>query len=188
MLEKILILDFGSQYTQLIARRVRELNVYCEIIPYNKNIELDGSIRGIILSGSPFSVTDEKALRTDLSFIDYCPVLGVCYGAQYLAQAFGGKVQPSKKREYGKANLTNLIQDSLLEGITTDSQVWMSHSDTITQLPAGFELLASTNSIEVAAYKKKDAPVYGLQFHPEVTHSLDGKKSAGKLCVTHCQM
>lgn len=176
MLEKILILDFGSQYTQLIARRVRELNVYCEIVPYNKIIELDDSIKGIILSGSPFSVTDEKALRIDLSFIDHYPVLGVCYGAQYLAQAFGGKVQPSKKREYGKANLTNLVKDSLLEGITTDSQVWMSHSDTIMQLPIAFERLASTNSIEVAAYKKKDAPVYGLQFHPEVTHSLDGGK------------
>ncbi len=176
MLEKIIILDFGSQYTQLIARRVRELNVYCEIVPYHKNIKLDDSIKGIILSGSPFSVTDEKALRIDLSFLNHCPVLGICYGAQYLAQAFGGKVQPSKKREYGKANLTNLEQDSLLEGITIDSQVWMSHSDTITELPMAFERLASTSSIDVAAYKKKDAPVYGLQFHPEVTHSLDGKK------------
>lgn len=176
MIEKIVILDFGSQYTQLIARRIRELNVYSEIIPFNQTVELDDSVKGIILSGSPFSVTDDRALRMDLSSIlAERPILGVCYGAQYIAQHFGGKVEASQKREYGKANLAKVQNDPLFEGIADDSQIWMSHGDTIIELPSAFELLASTRSIPVAAYKQKDAPVYGIQFHPEVTHSLQGK-------------
>lgn len=181
MNEKILILDFGSQYTQLIARRIRELNVYSEIVPYNKIPELDDSIKGVILSGSPFSVTDEKALQVDLDkIINKKPVLGICYGAQYIAHKLGGNVMRSEKREYGKANLTKFFkEDRFLEGVAKDSQVWMSHGDTIAQIPDNFELLAGTSSIDVAAYKAKDDaydyPVYCIQFHPEVTHSLDGK-------------
>ena len=182
MQEKILILDFGSQYTQLIARRVRELNIYSEIIPYNKvPDELDASIKAIILSGSPFSVTEEKALQIDLSkVIGKRPVLGICYGAQYIAHHLGGNVQRSEKREYGKANLEAVKKDRFLKGIKTGSQVWMSHGDTITAIPEGFKVLASTESIPVAAFKAKkksyDAPVYCIQFHPEVTHSIDGKQ------------
>jgi len=180
MSDKILILDFGSQYTQLIARRVRELNVYSEIVPFNKIPSLDESYKGIILSGSPFSVTDEQALQTDLNqLIGRLPVLGVCYGAQYIAHAYGGKVQRSEKREYGKALLSRQYgNDQLLEGLSNNSQVWMSHGDTIMELPPQFELLAGTEDIEVAAFRSKSdafsAPVYCLQFHPEVTHSLDG--------------
>ena len=182
MNEKILILDFGSQYTQLIARRIRELNVYSEIVPYNKIPDLDDSYRGIILSGSPFSVTDEKALRTDLDkIIGQRPVLGVCYGAQYIAQHFGGKVERSQKREYGKAQLSRVFkQDAFLNDVPLDSQVWMSHGDTIMEIPEQFELLAGTESINVAAFKAKEGafeqPVYCIQFHPEVSHSLDGMK------------
>jgi len=181
MNQKILILDFGSQYTQLIARRVRELNVYSEIVPYNKVPDLDEQYRGVILSGSPFSVTDDKALQADLQpFIGQVPVLAICYGAQYIAQQYGGEVYPSNKREYGKAMLSRQYQDDpLLADIPDTSQVWMSHADTIMELPTEFELLAGTESIDVAAFKAKngtfDAPVYGLQFHPEVTHSVDGK-------------
>ncbi len=180
MIEKIVILDFGSQYTQLIARRIRELNIYSEIVPYNKVVEVDDTVKAIILSGSPFSVADKNALQVDLNrYIGKRPVLGVCYGAQYIANAFGGKVERSEKREYGKAQLQKQAStDPMLEGISLDSQVWMSHADTIMQLPENGELLASTESIDVAAYKLHgyDAPVYGLQFHPEVTHSLEGKK------------
>lgn len=180
MTEKILILDFGSQYTQLIARRVRELNVYSEIVPFNKIPKLDNSYRGIILSGSPFSVADENALHFDLpALMGKLPVLGICYGAQYIANHFGGKVQRSEKREYGKATLSRQFgHDPLLEGISEDSQVWMSHGDTIMRLPEQFELLARTEDIEVAAFRSVEgaftAPVYCLQFHPEVTHSLEG--------------
>lgn len=181
MNEKILILDFGSQYTQLIARRIRELNIYSEIVPYNKIPHIDESIKAIILSGSPFSVADRNALRTDLdAIIGKRPVLGICYGAQYIAQQYGGKVQRSLKREYGKANLSRIHRaGELLKGIPMGSQVWMSHGDTIMEIPDDFELLAGTGSIDVAAFKSKngafDAPVYCIQFHPEVTHSLDGK-------------
>ena len=180
MKEKILILDFGSQYTQLIARRIRELNVYSEIVPYNKVPELTDEFKGIILSGSPFSVTDEKALRLDLStLIGKKPVLGICYGAQYIADFYGGKVQRSEKREYGKANLSRIFQENgFMKGISPNSQVWMSHGDTIVEIPEQFELLAGTESIDVAAFKAKEkvfeAPVYCIQFHPEVSHSLDG--------------
>jgi len=179
MQQKILILDFGSQYTQLIARRVRELNVYSEIVPYNKIPAIDDSIQGIILSGSPFSVTDARALHPEIDkIIGKKPVLAVCYGAQYIAQHYGGKVLPSDKREYGKAHLTNIQNDPLFEGIK-ETQVWMSHGDTINEIPNGFHLLAGTESIEVAAYRSDKEtftqPVYCLQFHPEVTHSIDGK-------------
>lgn len=180
MKEKIFILDFGSQYTQLIARRVRELNVYCEIYPYNKMPELDSEVKAVILSGSPFSVTDPQALRLDLNeVVGKVPVLAVCYGAQLIADFYGGKVQRSLKREYGKASLSSTeSDDALFKGFPSNSQVWMSHGDTIMELPEGFELLASTASIDVAAFKASDnkfeAPVYCLQFHPEVTHSLDG--------------
>lgn len=182
MNEKIAILDFGSQYTQLIARRVRELNIYSEIVPFNKLPSLDDSVKAIILSGSPFSVKDDNALHPELEqFIGKKPILAVCYGAQYIANHFGGQVERSQKREYGKANLSNIQQaDPLFREVAVDSQVWMSHGDTIMQLPEGFELLAKTESINVAAFKssngKFDAPVYCLQFHPEVTHSLDGAK------------
>lgn len=180
MTEKILILDFGSQYTQLIARRVRELNTYCEIVPYNKVPALDDTVKGIILSGSPFSVRQEDALRLDLNgVIGQRPVLGICYGAQLIADYYGGQVQRSEKREYGKAALTKIhTSDAFLKGVPTDSQVWMSHGDTIVKLPEQFELMASTESVEVAAYRAKEGafaqPVYCIQFHPEVTHSLDG--------------
>ena len=180
MHEKILILDFGSQYTQLIARRVRELNIFCEILPYNAQIQLDPSVKAVILSGSPFSVTDEQALKLDLDrIVGQKPVLGICYGAQLIADFYGGKVQRSLKREYGKAALSELHrEDRLLKDIPKGSQVWMSHGDTIIELPPHFELLAGTDSIEVAAFRSSNgafaAPVYCLQFHPEVTHSLDG--------------
>lgn len=176
MQEKILILDFGSQYTQLIARRIRELNVYSEIIPYNKPISFDATVKGVILSGSPFSVADADSLRMDLDMLlPQRPVLGICYGAQYIAHHFGGRVEPTNKREYGKAQLTDVVsEDVLFKSISPNPQVWMSHSDTITAIPVGFHPLASTESITYAAYKKDDLPVYGIQFHPEVTHSLEG--------------
>lgn len=182
MNEKVVILDFGSQYTQLIARRIRELNVYSEIVPYNKVLELDDSVKAVILSGSPFSVKDPNALHPNLEpIIGKKPVLGICYGAQYLAQHFGGTVSRSLKREYGKANLGKIHrQNPLLNGVEQGSQVWMSHGDTIQELPEQFELLASTADVEVAAYASKenafDQPVYCIQFHPEVYHSLDGKE------------
>ncbi|MEL7118946.1 MAG: glutamine-hydrolyzing GMP synthase [Bacteroidota bacterium] len=181
MNEKILILDFGSQYTQLIARRIRELNVYSEIVPFNKIPELNDSYKGIILSGSPFSVLDEGALHVDLKkIIGKKPVLGICYGAQYISHNLGGNVEASKKREYGKALLSNVNrEDILFENVSDNSQVWMSHGDTITAIPETFELVAGTTSIDVAAFRSKygayDHPVYCLQFHPEVTHSLEGK-------------
>ncbi len=180
MTEKILILDFGSQYTQLIARRVRELNTYCEIVPFNKVPELDETIKGIILSGSPFSVREENALKTDLEkIVGKRPVLGICYGAQLIADHYGGEVQRSEKREYGKAMLSEIHRNgAFLQDVPQGSQVWMSHGDTIMKIPPQFELLASTDSVEVAAYRAREdafgAPVYCIQFHPEVTHSLDG--------------
>lgn len=182
MTEKIIILDFGSQYTQLIARRLRELNVYCEIIPYNKFSRDDKSIKAVILSGSPFSVLEERALQVDLDeIIGNYPVLAVCYGAQYIAQKLGGKVARSEHREYGKAMLlpTN-TQDLLLSDLKDENQVWMSHGDTILELPSDFEIIGSTHDIPVAAYRSKPGAyahgVYCLQFHPEVYHSLCGKE------------
>ncbi len=182
MTEKVLILDFGSQYTQLIARRVRELNIYCEIFPFNRFPKPDAGVKAVILSGSPFSVADENALHIDLNqLVGKLPVLGVCYGAQYIAQQYGGSVQRSLKREYGKAHLSRIYQeDPFLKDIPQGDQVWMSHGDTIMQIPPEFELLAGTESIEVAAFRSKPEafaqPVYCIQFHPEVTHSLSGKQ------------
>ena len=176
MQEKILILDFGSQYTQLIGRRVRELNVYCEIHPFNHYPKIDESVKGIILSGSPFSVHQENALIPDLTGIKgELPVLGVCYGAQYLVHSGGGKVEPSNTREYGRAHLTVIDKESILfSGVSELSQVWMSHGDTITQLPDNYELIASTETVKNAAFKIKDEITYGIQFHPEVYHSVEG--------------
>jgi GMP synthase (glutamine-hydrolysing) len=195
MNEKILILDFGSQYTQLIARRVRELNVYSEIVPFNKIPELDDSIKGVILSGSPFSVKDDNALQVELGkLVGKRPLLGICYGAQYIANYYGGQVERSQKREYGKAHLAaHSTTDKLFEGISQDSQVWMSHGDTIAEIPEQFELIAGTKKIKVAAFCSKPEafpePVYGLQFHPEVYHSLEGAKLLGNfvhgVCACH---
>ena len=201
MTEKILILDFGSQYTQLIARAVREANVYCEIIPYHKPFEFDPGLKGIILSGSPFSVNEEKAPDVNVqNFITKVPVLGICYGAQLTAKRFGGIVAKSNKREYGRAILQRKKEDLLLKDVSEQSQVWMSHSDTIKELPEGFELLATTDSIPVAAFKyevqstkyKDDhgtsnlKPLYGVQFHPEVYHSKEGKKILNNFLVNIC--
>ncbi len=176
MQETILILDFGSQYTQLIARRLRELNVYCEIHPFNKIPAVDDSLKGVILSGSPFSVHDTEAPVPDLSGIrGKYPLLGVCYGAQYLAQQDGGKVMPSKIREYGRANLSFRDTNSpLMKNLSEGSQVWMSHGDTILKLPESYRIIASTGSVEVAGFQIEDEPTYGLQFHPEVYHSEEG--------------
>lgn len=190
MTDKILILDFGSQYTQLIARVVREANVYCEIVPFHKEIEYSAQLKGIILSGSPFSVNEEKAPMVDVkAMADKLPVLGVCYGAQLTAKIFGGNVAKSDKREYGRANFQVSQTDTLLENLPSNSQVWMSHSDTIKQLPEGFELLGTTESIPVAAFKSANTaanPIYGLQFHPEVYHSAEGKNILKNFLVNIC--
>lgn len=188
MLEKIIILDFGSQYTQLIARRVRELNVYCEIHPFNNIPEISPDVKGIIFSGSPYSVRQEDAPQIDLTkFHLKFPVLGVCYGAQYMAQQLGGEVQASSTREYGRANLNFVASgNKLFKNISLDSQVWMSHGDTITKIPENFELIASTDSVKVAAYQIKDTETYAIQFHPEVTHSTDGKQLLENFLVDIC--
>src|SRR5215510_1623464 len=190
MTEKILILDFGSQYTQLIARAVREANVYCEIIPYHKNFEYEPGLKGIILSGSPFSVNDSDSPDVNVQFmVDRVPVLGVCYGAQLTAKRFGGRVEKSNKREYGRALLHKQKDDVLLHDVMEKSQVWMSHADTILELPEGFELLATTESIPVAAFRKNGAgtnPLYGVQFHPEVYHSTEGKKILHNFLINIC--
>ncbi|HXR83937.1 MAG TPA: glutamine-hydrolyzing GMP synthase [Hanamia sp.] len=190
MTEKILILDFGSQYTQLIARSVREANVYCEIIPFNKEIEFSSKLKGVILSGSPFSVNDENALLIDVKKIsDKVPVLGICYGAQLIAKMCGGVVEKSDKREYGRSKLQIKIEDELLEGIKNDSDVWMSHSDTIKKLPEEFLITACTYNIPVAAFNSKQANnvIFGLQFHPEVYHSAEGKKIIKNFLVNICK-
>jgi GMP synthase (glutamine-hydrolysing) len=188
MAQQILILDFGSQYTQLIARRVRELNVYCEIHPYNKVPEITSDIKGIILSGSPCSVRDEGSpdVNTD-AFRGKLPLLGVCYGAQLLASKYGGEVLPSTIREYGRANLDHIdLHQDLLKEMTHGSQVWMSHGDTIKEVPAGFEVIASTESVRVAAFKVQGESTYGIQFHPEVTHSSEGKNLLRNFVVGIC--
>jgi GMP synthase (glutamine-hydrolysing) len=191
MTEKILILDFGSQFTQLIARCVREANVYCEIIPYNKNFVVDHHLKGIILSGSPCSVNDVDFPSVDIAALNSrVPVLGVCYGAQLTAKTYGGRVDKSNKREYGRAILqTKNGEDVLLKNISPNSQVWMSHSDSIVALPEGFEILATTDSIPVAAFKKTTTdslPLYGIQFHPEVYHSTEGKVLIKNFLVSIC--
>jgi GMP synthase (glutamine-hydrolysing) len=176
--EKIIILDFGSQYTQLIARRVRELNIYCEIHPFNKIPEMDKDVKAVILSGSPFSVRDENAPNPNLENIrKKFPLLAVCYGAQFLAKKDGGEVLPSKIREYGRANLSYVdCGDSLLKDVPDNSQVWMSHGDTISILPSNFKIIASTKDVKIAAYKIEEEDTYAIQFHPEVYHSTDGKQ------------
>lgn len=177
----VLILDFGSQVTQLIARRVRELNIYCEIKPYNDFV-IGEDVEAIILSGSPFSVLDEKRLYLELSeVVGKLPILGICYGAQWIAHYFGGQVQASDYREYGKAKLTKINgTDAIVQDIELGSQVWMSHGDTIKALPEGFELIGGTEDIDVAIFRSQpdrfEKPVYGVQFHPEVTHSLQGSQ------------
>lgn len=188
MQEKIIILDFGSQYTQLIARRVRELNVFCEIHPFNKIPAIGADVKGIILSGSPSSVRQQDAPEIDfMQFHGKLPLLGVCYGAQYLAQKLGGNVLPSDTREYGRANLHYTQLSSLLmQNIPSNSQVWMSHGDTIKTIPTDFEIIGSTDSVEVAAYHIKNTQTYGIQFHPEVTHSSDGKLLLQNFLVNIC--
>jgi GMP synthase (glutamine-hydrolysing) len=188
MAEQILILDFGSQYTQLIARRVRELNVYCEIHPFNKIPALTPEIRGVILSGSPCSVRDIGSPSVDLGLFKNMPVLGVCYGAQMIANQTGGTVQPSQHREYGRSKLTTIHHDNeLLKEITLDTQVWMSHADTITALGNEYEIIASTPSVKIAAFRKKDENTFGIQFHPEVTHTIEGKKLLHNFVVDICE-
>ncbi|WP_276481851.1 glutamine-hydrolyzing GMP synthase [Paraflavitalea pollutisoli] len=189
MTEKILILDFGSQYTQLIARAVREASVYCEIVPYHHKIEFDPSLKGIILSGSPFSVNDANAPLVDVDALHQkLPVLGVCYGAQLTAKQYGGRVDNSNKREYGRALMHKQKEDVLLKDVTELSQVWMSHADTILELPKGFDVLANTDAIPYAAFKKNgtEQPLYCVQFHPEVYHSIEGKKILKNFLVNIC--
>ena len=189
MTQKILILDFGSQYTQLIARAVREANVYCEIIPFSKEIEFSADLRGVILSGSPFSVNEANAPSVDVKAIaEKVPVLAICYGAQLTAKLFGGIVEKSDKREFGRAKLQVKDNHELLKDVKNDSDVWMSHSDTIVKLPELFSLSATTHSIPVAAFKYENghAKIFGLQFHPEVYHSVEGKKILKNFLVNIC--
>ncbi|MHB9142980.1 MAG: glutamine-hydrolyzing GMP synthase [Paludibacter sp.] len=175
-MEKIIILDFGSQTTQLIGRRLRELNEYCEILPYNKFPEQTDNIKGVILSGSPYSVYDPIAFKTDLSVIRAkFPILGICYGAQLMTYEAGGKVEQAGSREYGRANLSFIDRkDELLKDIQDGSQIWMSHGDSITKIPVGFNKVASTSDVELAAFKIEGEKTWGVQFHPEVFHTLDG--------------
>lgn len=193
MQEKILILDFGSQYTQLIARRVRELNVYCEIHPFNHFPKPDKSVRGVILSGSPWSVRDENAPFPDMEGIKgILPVLGVCYGAQYLTHKYGGEVMPSKTREYGRAKLVKVdIADPLFQGVTPGTQVWMSHGDTIMKIPEGYQITGSTEDVNVAAFRIEGEKTWGIQFHPEVYHTMEGSKMLGNfvrgICGCHAE-
>jgi GMP synthase (glutamine-hydrolysing) len=187
-MQKIIILDFGSQTTQLIGRRVRELDTFCEILPYNKFPFEDESVIGVILSGSPFSVYDEKAFHLDLKpIIDRYPVLGICYGAQLMAQTFGGKVEPAGLREYGRANLQWMEKGNpLFNDFVDNSQVWMSHGDTITHIPDNFRKIASTDTVEYAAYQLEGKQVWGVQFHPEVFHSLQGTQLLKNFVVDIC--
>lgn len=188
MQEKIIILDFGSQTTQLIGRRVRELDTYCEIVPYNKFPYGDESVKGVILSGSPFSVYDDKAFKVDLSEIrGKYPVLGICYGAQYISYTNGGRVEPAGTREYGRAHLASFVPDNVLfKGVRGNSQVWMSHGDTITAIPDNFKVIASTDKVDIAAYQIENEKVWGVQFHPEVFHSEDGTQLLRNFVVNIC--
>ena len=191
MNDKIIILDFGSQYTQLIARVVREANVFCEIIPFNKTIEFDDTIKGVILSGSPCSVNEENAPEADIAAIaEKVPVLGICYGAQLTAKMYGGLVSKSNKREYGRANLEISQQTLITEGIENNSHVWMSHSDTVQTLPIGFKVIGKTDNISIAAFENEainENKIVGLQFHPEVYHSAEGKKIIENFLVKICK-
>lgn len=190
MTEKILILDFGSQYTQLIARNIRELNVYCEIVPFYTPIQYDSTLKGIVLSGSPSSVNEENAPMVDVKAMnEKLPVLGICYGAQLTTKLYGGRVEKSSSREYGRAKLSTIHHEHrILEGIQENNQVWMSHADTITQLADNAVVIANTDSIPVAAFAIQDTPnpLIGLQFHPEVTHSENGKKIIENFVVNIC--
>lgn len=188
MTEKILIVDFGSQYTQLIARRVRELSVYCEIYPFNKIPVLDASVKGVILSGSPYSVRDKEAPKPDISAIKgHLPLLGVCYGAQMLASEYGGEVCGAPSREYGRAMLSVADSaDPLVSGLPSPTQVWMSHGDTITAIPDNYKIIASTESVPVAAFRIAGERTWGIQFHPEVYHSTDGLKLLSNFVLGIC--
>ncbi|MFD3394030.1 glutamine-hydrolyzing GMP synthase [Aquirufa sp. OSTEICH-129V] len=186
MAEKIIILDFGSQVTQLIARRIRETQVYCEIHPFNHIPELDDSVKGIILSGSPCSVREADSPRVNLEQLGNRPILGICYGAQLLAYLGGGSVEASDHREYGRAHMTTVKSSPLLAGLSSNSQVWMSHGDTIMELPAQYEVIGSTESVRVAAFAHVDKPIYAIQFHPEVTHSLEGGALIKNFVVNIC--
>lgn len=187
-MQKIIILDFGSQTTQLIGRRVRELDTFCEILPYNKFPYDDPTVIGVILSGSPFSVYDEKSFKLEFDRLrGHYPILGICYGAQLMAQTFGGKVEPSGTREYGRASLEHVdTENPLFKGFDLHSQVWMSHGDTITALPADFECIASTKEVKYAAYQAKGEKLWGVQFHPEVFHSLQGSLLLRNFVVDIC--
>ena len=188
MQQKIIILDFGSQTTQLIGRRLRELDTFCEILPYNKFPHDDESVIGVILSGSPYSDYDPEDFKVDLSNIrGKYPILGICYGAQYMAQLYGGKVEPAGSREYGRANLETFEHDNpLFKGFDENSQVWMSHGDTITAIPQGFHCIASTAKVKFAAYQADDEKLWGVQFHPEVFHSLQGTQLLKNFVVDIC--
>ena len=188
MQEKIIILDFGSQTTQLIGRRVRELDTYCEIVPYNKFPKEDPSVKGVILSGSPFSVYDDAAFKVNMEEIwGKYPILGICYGAQFISYVNGGKVEPAGTREYGRAHLASLDSGNiLLKGVRNNSQVWMSHGDTITAIPDNFKIIASTDKVAIAAYEVTDAKVWGVQFHPEVFHTEDGTQILKNFVVDVC--
>lgn len=193
MHDKVIILDFGSQYTQLIARRVRELNIFCEIYPFNKIPKLSDDVKAVILSGSPFSVLDEKAPQIDIeTILQTKPVLAVCYGAQYASHHLGGKVAKSNKREYGRANINILKEDPIFKEVNNQSQVWMSHGDSILEIPTGFEIIANTKSIDVAAYKSDEAkfnnPFYAFQYHPEVTHSVEGLQMMSNFLIDICKI
>lgn len=187
-MQKILIIDFGSQYTQLIARRVRELNVYCEIHPFNKIPALDEDVKGVILSGSPSSVRDEDAPKPDISAIKgKLPLLGVCYGAQLLANEYGGEVEGAPSREYGRAMLTVIApEDPLMLGVPSPTQVWMSHGDTITRLPENYHVIGSTENVRAAAYHIEGEQTWGMQFHPEVYHSTDGTRILSNFVLGIC--
>ncbi|MCG8576334.1 MAG: glutamine-hydrolyzing GMP synthase [Flavobacteriales bacterium] len=189
MQETILILDFGSQYTQLIARRLRELNVYCEIHPWNKAPELHEGVKGVILSGSPFSVLDENSPQPELDkYKGKIPLLGVCFGAQFLANNFGGEVAHSDNREYGRANLSYVdLASPLMEGVRENSQVWMSHGDTIKRIPENYQLICSTSDVEFAGFHVQNEMTYGIQFHPEVYHSEDGTQILHNFVINICQ-
>ena len=198
MQQKIIILDFGSQTTQLIARRLRELDTFCEILPYNKFPQDDKEVIGVILAGSPYSVYDPEAFKVDLTqFLGRLPVLGICYGAQFISYNNGGNVEPAGSREYGRQNLTTINKECpLFRGFDNNSQVWMSHGDTITAIPTGSEVVASTETVENAAYYCPDAtlmgsydghqPVMGVQFHPEVFHSVQGTQLLKNFVVDIC--
>lgn len=188
MQQKIIILDFGSQTTQLIGRRVRELDTFCEILPYNKFPHDDPSVIGVILSGSPYSVNDPKAFKADLSGIrGKYPILGICYGAQFMADTFGGKVESAGTREFGRAHLTRIDKENpLFKGFEDNSQVWMSHGDSITKLPEGFRDIASTEDVKNAAYQAEGEKLWGVQFHPEVYHTVQGSQLLKNFVVDIC--